>query len=124
MKFLLDVCAASRTLYKTLTDAGHDVLSASEGYTDAPDEELLAMAYEQERVLVTKDKDFGKLIFLRHLPHPCVIRFAALSVTEQAKAMLDLIENESDAIRNRAIIVVTTGRIRVRIASTVEYDND
>lgn len=44
MKFLLDACAASRTLHKALIDLGHDVLSAGEGYTHATDEALLALA--------------------------------------------------------------------------------
>ena len=124
MRFLLDVCAASRTLCRTLVDAGHDVLSASDGYADAPDEDLLAMAYEQDRVLVTKDKDFGKLIFVRRLAHPCVIRLAGLSVTDQASALLDLIENESGAIRDRAIIVVMGDRVRIRLARNTEYNDD
>ncbi len=114
MRFLLDVCAASRTLCKTLVDAGHDVLSASDGYADAADEDLLALAREQDRILVTKDKDFGKLVFVQHLPHPCVIRLAGLNPTEEAKVILDVIENESGAIRDRAIIVVTRERIRIR----------
>ena len=31
MKFLLDVCAASRSMHSMLTEEGHDVLSALEG---------------------------------------------------------------------------------------------
>ena len=114
MRFLLDVCVASRTLRRTLAEAGHDVLSASAGYADAADEELLDMAFVQDRVLVTRDKDFGKLIFARSLPHPCVIRLARLSASEEAQAILDLIESQTSAIRNRAIIVVMGKRIRIR----------
>ena len=114
MRFLLDVCAASRTLCKTLADAGHDVLSASDGHTDVADENLLAPASEQDRILITKDKDFGELVFVQYLPHPCIIRFAGLNPTEEDKVILDVIENESGAIRDRAIIVVTRERIRIR----------
>jgi hypothetical protein len=31
---------------------------------------LLALAREEGRVLITEDKDFGELVFLRGLPHP------------------------------------------------------
>lgn len=56
MKFLLDLCAASRTLQETLTGLGHDVLTAWELDPRATDEELLAVANHEGRVLVTKDK--------------------------------------------------------------------
>ena len=95
MKFLLDVCAASRTLQEALVDDGHDVLSALDGHAQASDEDLLALAFREDRVLVTRDKDFGTLVVMRRLPHPCIIRFAGLSPYEQVMAMRDLIENEN-----------------------------
>ncbi len=124
MKFLLDVCVASQILCKTLANAGHDVLSASDEHATSPDEDLLALAFEQERILVTKDKDFGKLIFVQHLPHPCVIRLARLTPTEEAEAILDLIENESGPISERAILVVTGKHIRIRLTKYVKQNNE
>lgn len=124
MKFLLDVCAASRTLCRSLTDAGHDVLSASDRHANTADEELLALAFEQDRALVTKDKGFGKLVFVRRLPHPCVIRLARLSATRHAKVLHDLIEQHADAMRDRAIIVVTAERTRIRFLRPVGHDDD
>ena len=47
MKFLLDVCAASRAMYATLVDLGHDVASALESDPQATDEALLAWAQEE-----------------------------------------------------------------------------
>ena len=82
MKFLLDACAASRALHDALAELGHDVLSAWEGYAHSTDEALLALAYEEGRVLVTEDKDFGELVFLRRLPHPCIVRLVELRVAE------------------------------------------
>lgn len=117
MKFLLDVCAASRTLHKALIDLGHDVLSARDGYGNASDESLLEIAYSEDRVLVTEDKDFGELVFLRGLPHPCIVRLVELSVAEKADAIRDLIECHGDAMREGAIIVVTRNRLRIRPAA-------
>ena len=77
MKFLIDVCAESVPLRKSLLDLGHDVLSARERCPDASDEALLALARSENRVLVTEDKDFGELVFLRGLPHPCITKTAA-----------------------------------------------
>ncbi len=114
MRFLLDVCAASRILHQTLADLGHDVLSARDGYSHATDEALLALAYSDQRVLVTEDKDFGELVFLRRAPHSCIVRLVELRVTEAVDAMLHLIAHHSDALRAGAIIVVTRMRVRIR----------
>ena len=79
MKFLVDVCAASRSLLTTLADLGHDVLSARDRFPHASDEALLALAREEGRVLITEDKDFGELVFLRGLPHPGIVRLSAFA---------------------------------------------
>ena len=69
-------------------------------------------------MLVTEDKDFGELVFMRRLPHPCIVRLVELRVTEKVEAMRDLIERHGDAMREGAIIVVTRTRVRIR---TTEY---
>lgn len=118
MRFLLDSCSASRTLHKALIDLGHDVLSARDGYSRATDEELLTLAYEENRVLITEDKDFGELVFLHRRPHPCIVRLVELRVTEKVDAMRDLIERHDDAMRNSSIIVVTRKQVRIRPAGS------
>ena len=123
MKFLLDACAASRTLQASLTELGHDVLSARDENARATDEALLALAYRERRVLVTEDKDFGELVFMRRLPHPCIVRLVELRVTEKVEAMRDLIEHHSDAMREGAIIVVTQTRVRIRSTGYSERDD-
>ncbi len=65
-------------------------------------------------MLVTEDKDFGALVFVRRLPHPCIIRFVAMRVEEKVAAMSELLECHADAIRDGALIVVTRGRVRIR----------
>ena len=124
MKFLLDVCVASRILHRALIDLGHDVLSARDGHADASDEALLAIAYREDRVLITEDKDFGELVFLRGLPHPCIVRLDGLTAIEEAAVMRDLIKRQGAAMRKGAIIVVTGRRMRIRPARNVESGND
>ena len=124
MRFLLDACVASRVLHRTLADLGYDVLSARDGYANASDEALLALAYREERVLVTEDKDFGELVFLLRLPHPCIVRLDGLTATEEAQAMLNLIARHGAAMRAGAIIVVTGKRVRVRSAKQGERSSD
>ena len=114
MRFLLDACAASRSMHEALTGQGHDVLSALEAMPRSPDDELLAVALAEERILITEDKDFGELVFVRRLPHPCIIRFTDMPIGEKVDAMLELIERSEEAMRGGSIIVVTRSRVRIR----------
>jgi predicted nuclease of predicted toxin-antitoxin system len=41
------------------------VLVAEIGLSQASDEEILRVAQEQSRVLVTRDRDYGNLVFVR-----------------------------------------------------------
>ena len=114
MRFLLDVCAASRRIQDALASQGHDVLSALERHQRATDEELLALALEEGRTLVTEDKDFGELVFVRRLAHPCIVRFVEMTVAEKVTAMTELIEQHPDLMREGVLIVVTQTRVRIR----------
>ncbi len=124
MKFLLDVCVASRILHRTLTDLGHDVRSARDGYANASDEALLAVAHHEDRVLVTEDKDFGELVFLRGLPHPCIVRLDGWTAAEEAAVMRNLIERHGVAMRKGTMIVISGRRVRIRSVRTVEGSHD
>ena len=115
MKFLLDVCASSRALRTLLNDLGHEVLSILEVDPRAEDDALLALALREDRVLVTEDKDFGELVFVRRLPHPCIIRFVDMPVEEKVTAMRELLERHADAMQVGGLIVVTRGRVRIRL---------
>ena len=66
----------------TLADLGHDTLSAVEKTPGVSDEALLTLAMRERRVLITLDKDFGELVFVRRLPHPCIIRFVGMKVCD------------------------------------------
>jgi len=91
LKVLLDSCVWGG-VRKALTDAGHDVVWAGDWTTDPGDEEILDRAHQEERVLVTLDKDFGEL--------------ARVSVAVLAKYGRELSAG--------AIITVEAARVRVR----------
>ena len=120
MRFLLDVCAASRSMQEALANQGHDVLSAMDRYSRATDEELLAVAMEEGRILVTEDKDFGELVFVRRLPHPCIVRFVEMTVAEKVAAMMELIEQHPNLMDEGNLIVVTRSRFRIRQRESTE----
>jgi len=67
MRFLLDedVYAATARVLGTL---GHEIVSAAEAWGPGTDDEaLLAKAQEHGLILLTRDRDFGGPVFLRHL---------------------------------------------------------
>jgi predicted nuclease of predicted toxin-antitoxin system len=56
-----------------IRDLGHDCLDSSAIPTRMPDVDVLRMAANDGRVVVTSDKDFGELIFVYHIPCPGVV---------------------------------------------------
>ena len=101
-------------MHATLSSLGHDVISALDDDPRASDDTLLARARAEERVLITEDKDFGELVFVRRLRHPCIIRFVEMTVAEKVSAMEDLLERHETAMCQGTIIVVTKSRVRMR----------
>ena len=53
-----------------LRAGGFDVASISEDAAGAPDVDVLRMAREEERVLITFDRDFGELVYRHASPVP------------------------------------------------------
>ena len=57
-----------------LRASGHDVLSIAESHAGDGDVNVLALAREEGRWLVTFDRDYGELLFARdYAPPPAVI---------------------------------------------------
>ena len=59
MKILLDSCIWGGAI-EALKASGHDVLWAGAWDVDPGDDEILALAHQEGRVLVTLDQDFGE----------------------------------------------------------------
>ena len=114
MKFLLDVRVSSHSLQAFLVEQGHDVLSAVAVDPRASDDRLLALALEDDRALVTEDKDFGELVFVRRLPHGPIVRLVELTVDEQVGGMAELLDRHAADLSGPVIITVSRGRIRIR----------
>ena len=65
MKFLTDQDVYATTV-RFLSGLGHDVVTAAQlGLAQAADAELLRVAQEQGRIFVTRDRDFGGLVFVQ-----------------------------------------------------------
>ena len=55
---------------QVLRAAGIDVKSVSDTAAGIADEQVLAMACDEQRWLITFDQDYGELLFARRLPAP------------------------------------------------------
>jgi predicted nuclease of predicted toxin-antitoxin system len=65
MKFLTDQDVYATTV-RFLNGLGHDVVTAAQlGLARAQDAELLRVAQQQGRIFVTRDRDFGGLVFVQ-----------------------------------------------------------
>jgi predicted nuclease of predicted toxin-antitoxin system len=62
VRFLIDESTGKKLGY-LLIDARHDVVFVSDWKPGATDSEVIKKAYEDNRIIITDDKDFGELIF-------------------------------------------------------------
>jgi predicted nuclease of predicted toxin-antitoxin system len=80
----------------------------------ADDQAVLAFALNEDRILVTHDKDFGELVFVRHVAHGPIVRLVELQTDESVQACAELLDRHADALAGPVIITVSQGRIRIR----------
>lgn len=117
MRFLVDQNRSPR-LAGLLRDAGHDAVHTLEvGLEEAEDDELLLLAAEHQRVVVSGDTDFGALLALAHRRTPSVILFRARHLPraeDQAAIILGHLGELAGDLVHGAVVVVTDDRIRVR----------
>jgi predicted nuclease of predicted toxin-antitoxin system len=67
------------SIVRGLRTYGHDVLWAKESMRGADDPAILSRAMIENRLLLTFDKDFGDLAFIKRLPATCGIILFRLS---------------------------------------------
>lgn len=115
MKILLDTCVAGPVVTPTLIQAGHDVIWAGDWESDPGDEEILAHAHRDSRVLVTLDKDFGALAVQHGRPHHGIIRLVNLATRDQAAVCLRALEAHGADLLSGAIITAESTRLRIRL---------
>ncbi|MGH6611166.1 MAG: DUF5615 family PIN-like protein [Burkholderiaceae bacterium] len=120
MRLLLDSCV-SGALKKPLSEAGHDVIWSGDWPNDPGDEEILARAHAERRVLITLDKDFGELAIVRSIPHSGLVRLAGVQLASQSDAIKRVLALYGAQLTQAAVVTVEPGRVRIRSASA---DND
>lgn len=117
MRFLLDE-NLSPALADLLAEAGHQAVHVRDlDLSRADDEQVLAAAAADDRILMSADTDFGELLARTNADHPSVLLLRrqtgrrAADVTALVVANLDPVRDDLEA---GAIVVLDDTRVRVR----------
>ena len=97
---------------RALRSAGHEVLAVAEISPRIGDEEVLKLARDDARVLLTEDTDFGELVYAEGLPNygEILFRFPARARSEAAAAV-GAVNQVGDEHSSR-FTVIQPGRVR------------
>ena len=114
IKFLLDEsCDAAVAL--ALKEAGYDVLMVAHISPGIPDEDVIKLALEQDRILLTEDKDFGQLVYAAGKESCGVIlfRFPSNEREIMAQKAVELANTEKEPLQT-AFVVLELTKTRIR----------
>ncbi len=105
-----------------LKDLGHDVVTASEsGHAQTDDSELLRIARNDDRLLVTRDRDFGRLVFVYRAGSGVIyLRLNPTNLSAVHEEIKRVLEIYSELELKEAFVVVETGRHRFRNVAGLE----
>jgi len=116
LKFLIDM-PVTPDAGPHLRAAGHDAIHAVDlGLARSSDDELLTVARREERVIITADLDYPRLIALQQADRPGIILFRGGAYSDREMlALLDRVLTRASTLGlEHSIVVVDRKRIRRR----------
>ncbi len=115
MKFLLDQDVYAVTA-RFLSHAGYDIILAAEiGLSRASDEEILKISQEQNRILITRDRDYGNLVFVKLLGSGVIyLRILVNNVNAVHQELLKVLQSYSEEELSKAFVVIESNGHRFR----------
>ena len=110
MKFLVDESVGNK-LANILKNLGYDIVFVGDRTPAIKDEEVLSFSDDENRVLITADKGFGKLIFelKMHISGLILLR----TLTRDPEKRFEMLKDILDKTEGK-FIVVRKGQIRVK----------
>jgi predicted nuclease of predicted toxin-antitoxin system len=114
MRFIVDASSDAR-LVPRLKRQGYDVTRVGTDYpADLKDDVILAIAVQEQRVLITDDRDFGELVFRLRQPHAGVIylRLDTVLFEVRARRVDEVLAAYGDELDQ--FLVVTEESVRIR----------
>ncbi len=100
---------------RALRDVGFDIVRSADIKPSADDIEVLALAFSENRILLTEDTDFGDLIVRFGLQTHGVVRLDLNALSREARAQraLHALRQLGESVRG-AIVSIEPSRTRIR----------
>ena len=70
-------------------------------------------AAAEGRILVTLDRDFGRLVYVGGAMHAGLVRLPDVPVRDRLALMAEVLQEHGEALDRQALVTVRGGRIRV-----------
>jgi predicted nuclease of predicted toxin-antitoxin system len=114
LRFLVDE-STGRGVTEWLSAAGHDVICVTESLPQARDSDILDLAVQDQRIIITNDKDFGELVFRSGRQHAGILllRLNDESASNRIRMVSVAVESHECRLKG-AFTVVTEKNIRIR----------
>lgn len=97
-----------------LREQGHDVVEATVAAREAPDADLIDMSRREDRVLMSFDRDIGRLIQSDRAPHPGVVYLRLRGVGPQLAETFKRIWPRIEPVVAGHFVTVKNDRVRRR----------
>lgn len=113
LRFLADE-SCDFAIVRALRAAGYEVAAVSETRRRSVDDEVIAQASHEGRVLLTEDKDFGRLVFVSQADSAGVVlvRFPGHARQTLAQTVLQVVREQGNRLLG-AFVVIEPGYIRI-----------
>lgn len=112
MRFLVDRCAGRR-LTDWLRAAGHEAVYSVDLGRDPGDADLLSLATNQNRILVTLDTDFSRLVYVGGQTCPGMSRLPDVRSQRRIELVAEVLARYGTELGPNVIVTIRGGRIRV-----------
>lgn len=116
MKFLADMGISLRTV-EWLRQLGHDVVHLRDrGLQKLPDDQILALALVEQRIILTIDLDFAQLLAIskQALPSVILFRLGNENYDEINQRLIEILNNCQQDLETGAIVSVNNETFRVK----------
>lgn len=121
MRFLIDQDVYQLTI-EFIRNLGHKVIPVKDvGLASASDETILTYALSHKLILVTRDNDYGALVFLKRKKHHGVIflQIEPLYVNIVHEELKQVLKEHAKEKFVSCFVVVEPGRHRIRNTATI-----
>jgi predicted nuclease of predicted toxin-antitoxin system len=109
MRFLVDECTGP-AVARWLRQQEHDVFSVFEQQRGMDDDAVIQKAFDENRILITNDKDFGEKIFRERRPHRGIVllRLDDERSSNKIAVVQRLVDNHADRLASQFVVVTET----------------